>query len=54
MFKYKLSIGYDGIPLESYVVEAKNISEARHLAYRWMTPDKGYNYITVKRIPKQA
>lgn len=54
MFKYKLSIGYDGIPLETYVVEAKNISEARHQAYRWMSPDKGYNYISVKRISKQA
>ena len=52
-YLYRIGIGYSGVALEYYKVEAKNMNEARSIAIRrFLHPDKGYDHIEVKRIKR--
>lgn len=50
---YKVGVGYGGVSLEYHEVNAKNADEARSIAIRkFLHPDKGYDYVEVRRIKK--
>lgn len=52
-YLYQIGVGYAGVALEFYKVEAKNAVEARDIAIRkFLHPDKGFDHVEVKRIKK--
>ena len=52
---YRVGVGYGGVVLQSHVITAPNAQEARSIAVRkFLHPDKGYDHVEVKRIPKSA
>ena len=51
MYQYRIGIGCQGMALEYHRIEAANEQEARSIGIRkFLHPDKGYDYIEVKRI----
>lgn len=50
MYTYIVGLGFEGCVFERHEVKAANESEAYYMGVRMLNPDKGYNYITTKRI----
>lgn len=54
MPKYIAGIGIAGVAIERHIIEAKNQTEARNVAIsKFLHPDKGYDHVEIKRIPKK-
>lgn len=52
-FLYSIGLGIEGYVLENYTLAACNAADARDKAIsRYLHPDKGYNYIEVRRLQK--
>ena len=55
VYQYLVEIGIDNFPLEYHEILAQNATEARYIAIgKFLHPDKGMNYISVKRIKKNG
>lgn len=53
MFYYRVGVGYAGVALEYHLVKAANEQDARTFALRtWLHPDKGFDHVEARRIPK--
>ena len=52
-FSYLVGVGIERFVLEKHVVEASNKADAYYAAFKFLHPDKGYDYVTViKRLTK--
>ena len=54
MRKYKVQLGIDGYTLKTVIIEARNRQEAFSKVHsgRHITPDMGYNFISITPIKK--
>ena len=54
-YLYRIAVGIEGYTLEVHYIEAHNMEHARSLAInKYLHPDKGYNYISVKRAKMEG
>lgn len=54
MYTYIIGLGIEGYIFEHHEIKAANESEAYYMGIRMLNPNKGYNYITTKRIKKEG
>lgn len=52
VFPYIVGIGFEGVILERHLIYAKNMSDAYYAGFKYLHPDKGYNYVSATRIKK--